>query len=57
MNINQNILIMVLAVIVLWMMTSRKSEKMTNEKTKQCSQKSINDAYQNWIFGSTKFVR
>lgn len=32
-------------------------ETFTNQRSKECSQKEINDAYNFYIFGSPKFVR
>lgn len=57
-DIYQNILIFVLAAILMYLLvkTDRK-EMMSNVRSKECSQRSINDAYQYWVFGSPKFVR
>lgn len=46
--------------IVIYLMRYKKIEKMSNSETKKnkyCSQKSINNAYNYWIFGTPKFVR
>lgn len=61
---NKTFIIIAIVLIVLMIIQYNTNqelvEKMSNDKQKSdkiCSQKSINDAYSYWIFGSPKFVR
>lgn len=58
MKISENVLMVILGVVLLYLLFKDNKEMMSNEKkTKACSQKSINEGYQYWVFGSQKFVR
>lgn len=58
-----NIVLIVLVIVIAYMMTfgkdMYKKEMISNvdKKSKECSQKSINHAYQYWVFGSPKYIR
>jgi uncharacterized protein YpmB len=63
---NNNLIIIVIILFTLYYFFSSKegysntnetSDEKSNETTKLCSQKAINDAYNLWTFGSPKFVR
>ena len=57
-NVYLNILIFILAAILMYLLVKKdRMETMLNVRSKECSQSSINDAYQYWVFGSPKFVR
>jgi hypothetical protein len=45
------------AILFILMFIFDKKEKFDNEKSKQCSQKAINNAYNKYIFSSPQFMR
>lgn len=58
-NIEQLVMLVAIFFIIYFMINIKETfEQLSpNKKSKQCSQKAINDGYNHYIFGGVKFIR